>query len=92
MAGIAVWLVPSEPESALLQQLMSRHPEPSVQHSFPHFHPHVTLTTIRPLHLHLPRDLLRTRTAAYQTNEKEHPIQDMTMTTTMTTTTTQTQS
>lgn len=27
---------------------MSRHPEPSVQHSFPHFHPHVTLTTIRP--------------------------------------------
>jgi 2',3'-cyclic-nucleotide 3'-phosphodiesterase len=45
-AGIAVWLVPSEPESALLQQLMSRHPEPSVQNSFPHFHPHVTLTTI----------------------------------------------
>lgn len=48
MAGIAVWLVPSEPESALLQQLMSRHPTPSVQHSFPHFHPHVTLATIRP--------------------------------------------
>ena len=48
VAGIAVWLVPSEPESALLQQLMSRHPKPSVQHSFPHFHPHVTLATIRP--------------------------------------------
>lgn len=27
---------------------MSRHPQPSVQHSFPHFHPHVTLATIRP--------------------------------------------
>ena len=26
---------------------MSRHPKPSVQHSFPHFHPHVTLATIR---------------------------------------------
>jgi 2',3'-cyclic-nucleotide 3'-phosphodiesterase len=47
-AGISVWLVPSEPESALLQQLMSRHPKPSVSHSFPHFHPHVTLATIRP--------------------------------------------
>jgi len=47
-AGIAVWLVPSEPESALLQQLMSRHPNPTAQHSFPHFHPHVTLATIRP--------------------------------------------
>src|SRR6267154_161229 len=27
---------------------MSRHPNPSVQHSFPHFHSHVTLATIRP--------------------------------------------
>ncbi|KAF8503390.1 2',3'-cyclic-nucleotide 3'-phosphodiesterase [Russula emetica] len=27
---------------------MSRHPNPSVQHSFPYFHPHVTLSTIRP--------------------------------------------
>jgi 2',3'-cyclic-nucleotide 3'-phosphodiesterase len=27
---------------------MSRHPKPSVQHSFPHFHPHVTLATVRP--------------------------------------------
>lgn len=44
--GISVWLIPSEPESALLQQLMSRHPKPSIQHSFPHFHPHVTLATI----------------------------------------------
>ncbi len=25
---------------------MSRHPNPSVRHSFPHFHPHVTLATI----------------------------------------------
>jgi 2',3'-cyclic-nucleotide 3'-phosphodiesterase len=48
VSGIALWLVPSEPESALLQQLMSRHPKPTTQHSFPHFHPHVTLATIRP--------------------------------------------
>ena len=44
--AISVWLIPSEHESALLQQLMSRHPESSIQHSFPHFHPHVTLATI----------------------------------------------
>jgi len=44
--GISLWLIPSEPESALLQQLMSRHPKPSAPHSFPHFHPHVTLATI----------------------------------------------
>lgn len=49
-SGIALWLVPSEPESALLQQLMSRHPKPTAQRtpSYPHFHPHVTLATIRP--------------------------------------------
>jgi 2',3'-cyclic-nucleotide 3'-phosphodiesterase len=46
LAGIAVWLVPSEAESARLQKLMSRHPEPSVPHSFPHFHPHITLAAI----------------------------------------------
>jgi len=46
LAGIAVWLVPSEPESALLEQLMSRHPKPSTPHSFPHFHPHITLAAI----------------------------------------------
>jgi 2',3'-cyclic-nucleotide 3'-phosphodiesterase len=45
-AGISIWLIPSEPESALLQQLMSRHPKPNAPHSFPHFHPHVTLATI----------------------------------------------
>ena len=45
-SGISLWLIPSEPESALLQQLMSRHPKPSAPHSFPHFHPHVTLATI----------------------------------------------
>ena len=44
--GIAVWLVPSEPESALLQQLMSRHPEPGAPRSFPHFHPHITLAAV----------------------------------------------
>lgn len=44
--GIAVWLVPSEPESALLQQLMSRHPAPGAPRSFPHFHPHITLAAI----------------------------------------------
>ena len=44
--GIAVWLVPSEPESALLQRLMSRHPEPSAPRSFPHFHPHITLAAV----------------------------------------------
>lgn len=27
---------------------MSRHPKPSIPNSFPHFHPHVTLATIRP--------------------------------------------
>ena len=47
-SGISLWLIPSEPESALLQQLMSRHPKPSAPHSFPHFHPHVTLATIPP--------------------------------------------
>jgi 2',3'-cyclic-nucleotide 3'-phosphodiesterase len=46
LAGIAVWLVPSEPESALLEQLMSYHPKPSTPHSFPHFHPHITLAAI----------------------------------------------
>ncbi|KAI0006197.1 2',3'-cyclic-nucleotide 3'-phosphodiesterase [Russula compacta] len=56
--GISLWLVPSEPESALLQRLMARHPEPEDaqqqqqqqqyrSRSFPHFHPHVTLATIR---------------------------------------------
>ena len=45
-AGIAVWLVPSEPESALLHQLISRHPEPSAPRSFPHFQPHITLAAI----------------------------------------------
>jgi len=44
--GIAVWLVPSEPESALLQRLMSRHPEPGAPRSFPHFHPHITLAAV----------------------------------------------
>jgi len=44
--GIAVWLVPSEPESALLQQLMSRHPKPGAPRSFPHFHPHITLAAV----------------------------------------------
>ncbi|KAI9458277.1 hypothetical protein F5148DRAFT_1151037 [Russula earlei] len=49
--GISVWLVPSEPESAILQRLMARHPEPGEpdaqrQASFPHFHPHVTLATV----------------------------------------------
>jgi 2',3'-cyclic-nucleotide 3'-phosphodiesterase len=47
-AGISLWLVPSAPESALLQQLMNRHPKPSADHSFPHFLPHVTLATLRP--------------------------------------------
>lgn len=47
-SGISLWLIPSEPESALLQKLMSRHPKPGVPHSFPHFHPHVTLATIPP--------------------------------------------
>jgi 2',3'-cyclic-nucleotide 3'-phosphodiesterase len=46
LAGIAVWLVPSEAESARLQKLMFRHPEPGVPHSFPHFHPHITLAAI----------------------------------------------
>ncbi|KAF8264223.1 2',3'-cyclic-nucleotide 3'-phosphodiesterase [Lactarius quietus] len=46
--GISLWLVPSAPESALLQQLMNRHPKPGADHSFPHFHPHVTLATLRP--------------------------------------------
>ena len=27
---------------------MNRHPKPGADHSFPHFHPHVTLTTLRP--------------------------------------------
>ena len=45
---IAVWLVPSEPETALLQKLMSRHPEPIAPTSFPHFQPHITLAAIRP--------------------------------------------
>ena len=45
-SGIAVWLVPSGPESALLQQLMHRHPSPGAPHSFPHFHPHITLASI----------------------------------------------
>jgi 2',3'-cyclic-nucleotide 3'-phosphodiesterase len=39
--------VPSEPESALLQQFMNRHPKPGAEHSFPHFHPHVTLATLQ---------------------------------------------
>lgn len=45
--GISLWLVPSAPESALLQQLMNRHPERGAEHSFPHFHPHITLATLR---------------------------------------------
>lgn len=45
-AAISAWLVPWEPESAILQQLMARHPEPVAPHSFPHFHPHVTLATV----------------------------------------------
>ncbi|KAI0302214.1 hypothetical protein BC826DRAFT_1183198 [Russula brevipes] len=44
--AISAWLVPWEPESAILQQLMARHPEPVAPHSFPHFHPHVTLATV----------------------------------------------
>lgn len=47
-SGISLWLIPSEPESALLKQLMSRHPKSSAPHSYPHFHPHVTLATISP--------------------------------------------
>ncbi|KAI9446265.1 hypothetical protein H4582DRAFT_1804439, partial [Lactarius indigo] len=43
---ISLWLVPSAPESALLQQFMNRHPDPGAAHSFPHFHPHVTLATL----------------------------------------------
>jgi 2',3'-cyclic-nucleotide 3'-phosphodiesterase len=46
--AISLWLVPSAPESALLQQLMNRHPKPGAERSFPHFHPHVTLTTLGP--------------------------------------------
>jgi len=46
-SGISLWLVPSAPESALLQQLMNRHPEPGAEHSFPHFHAHVTLATLQ---------------------------------------------
>ncbi|KAH9981125.1 2',3'-cyclic-nucleotide 3'-phosphodiesterase [Lactifluus volemus] len=48
MGSITLWLVPSEPEAALLQQLMDRRPEQSAHHSFPHFHPHVTLATLKP--------------------------------------------
>ena len=47
-SGIALWLLPSAPESALLQQLMDRHPEPGTEHSFPHFLPHVTLALMPP--------------------------------------------
>ncbi|KAI0306404.1 2',3'-cyclic-nucleotide 3'-phosphodiesterase [Multifurca ochricompacta] len=48
MAGISLWLVPSETETTLLQRFMDRHPEPGARHSFPRFHPHVTLATIQP--------------------------------------------
>jgi 2',3'-cyclic-nucleotide 3'-phosphodiesterase len=48
VTAIALWLVPSEPEAALLQQLMDRRPEQSAHHSFPRFHPHVTLATLKP--------------------------------------------
>ncbi len=48
VAAISLWLVPSAPESALLQQFMNRHPKPGAEHSFPHFHPHVTLATLCP--------------------------------------------
>ncbi|KAI0273418.1 hypothetical protein BC834DRAFT_853717 [Gloeopeniophorella convolvens] len=46
--GISVWLVPSDDHAALLAQLMARHPPPApdAPHSFPHFHPHVTLATL----------------------------------------------
>lgn len=44
--AISLWLVPSAPESALLQQFMNRHPKPGAERSFPHFHPHVTLASI----------------------------------------------
>ena len=47
VAGISLWLVPSEPEAAHLQQLMDRHPEPGAHQSFPRFHPHVTLATVQ---------------------------------------------
>jgi len=46
--AISLWLVPSAPESALLQQFMNRHPKPGAERSFPHFHPHVTLATLGP--------------------------------------------
>ena len=46
LAGIPGWFVPSEPESALFEQLMSHYPKPSTPHSFPQFHPHITLAAI----------------------------------------------